>query len=256
MINKENSFNKFATAKDRVIVALDGIANLEEFKATVKQLAPIVGWFKIGTEMMFQYGAPPLIAIIKEAGAKVFCDLKLNDIPATCGKTASNFKNADMINIHCASGDEAMGFVLNAVGPETIVIGVTVLTSFDNEMCNDIFGSEVQYKVLQFAESAAQSGLDGIVCSAKDLENLKSYQLFGEIIKITPGIQPSWMQGNDQKRVMTPGEAIKAGATALVIGRAILAPPQIPASGNPEIAAKLILSEIESAMQDLSASVH
>jgi orotidine-5'-phosphate decarboxylase len=251
-MNTHNFLDKFATAKDKVIVALDGIASLDEFKATVNRLAPLVGWFKIGTEMMLQYGAPTLIAIIKEAGAKVFCDLKLNDIPATCEKTAAKFKGVDMINIHCSAGEEAMKAVLSAVGPETIVIGVTVLTSFNDAMCQDVFGSGVEYKVLQLAEQAAQSGLHGIVCSAQDL---KSYQLFWEIIKITPGIQPTWMQSNDQKRVMTPGEAIKAGATALVIGRAILTPPQIPTSGNSEIAAKLIISEILEAMNDMEIPI-
>ena len=243
---------KFNIPKDKVIVALDGIKSLEDFKALVALLSPIVGWFKIGTEAMLQYGAPILISIVKNAGARVFCDLKLHDIPATCRKTASNFRDADMINIHCSAGIEAMERTLEAVSPETLVIGVTVLTSFNEENCTNVYNSSIEAKVRSFTRKASFIGLDGIVCSPQDIESLKKFPWFENMLRITPGIQPQWMQANDPKRVMTPYEAIKAGATALVIGRAITAPPQDSlANGNPVIAARVILEEIQRALNEM-----
>lgn len=254
-MTKNAHLKQFTNPRDKVIVALDGITDLESFRSLVQLLAPIVGWFKIGTEAMLKFGAPTLIHTIKNAGGKVFADLKLNDIPATCKKTAANFTDADMINIHCSSGQEAMQEVLTTVGSNTAVIGVTVLTSLNNDDSLEIFNTGIKSKVRDFAYAAVNSELDGVVCSAQDLSDLNDNEWFHEMLKITPGIQPAWFTtSNDQKRVMTPGEAIKAGATALVIGRAITNPPKDSvAGGNPEQAAQLIVEEIAAAMNELAA---
>jgi orotidine-5'-phosphate decarboxylase len=134
------------------------------------------------------------------------------------------------------------------VKKEAKLLVVTVLTSLDEPQCLSIFGKTPQEKVIQFAQEAKEAGADGIICSAQELSYLKAHPELDSLLKITPGIRPSWAEEGDQKRTLTPKEALAAGATQLVIGRPISSPPR--GIGNPVDAVKAILAEI----QDLSAS--
>jgi orotidine-5'-phosphate decarboxylase len=126
-------------------------------------------------------------------------------------------------------------------------MGVTVLTSINNEECVSIFGNDSVTKVIQFAHRLVDAGADGIICSAQEVVFLDKYPQFGNFIKITPGVRPVWAAVGDQKRIMTPAEAIKAGADYLVIGRPITQPPA--EIGGPVEAAKRIAEEIAGALK-------
>jgi len=132
------------------------------------------------------------------------------------------------------------------------VLAVTVLTSFEENMGHLIFGGPTKAKVLQFALWAQQAGCDGIICSPQELTLLRSRPELKDMLMVTPGVRPEWAAAGDQRRIMTPGEAVKAGADYLVIGRPITKPPA-PASG-PIDAAVLIATEIEKAEKEMSAS--
>ena len=129
---------------------------------------------------------------------------------------------------------------------ESTVLAVTVLTSIDDEHCKLIYGQPAQDKVLEFALLARAVGMDGVICSPHELQYLTLQPELAGFSFVTPGVRPEWAATNDQKRVMTPGEAIKAGATALVIGRPITRPPAN--IGSPVEAVGRITQEIEEAL--------
>ena len=150
-----------------------------------------------------------------------------------------------MFNVHASAGKEA---ILQAVANKrnSLVLGVTVLTSIDGDECVSIFGEEPRDKVIEFATMLVDAEADGVICSPQELEALKVFDP-GVLLRVTPGVRPKWAAIGDQKRVMTPGEAIKAGADYLVIGRPITKPP--PEIGGPVEAAKKIAEEIVQALE-------
>ena len=232
--------------KDRLIVALD-VSSLNEAKKLIETLSPYVGYFKIGLEIMNAVGTPQIVKIIHNAGGKIFLDGKFNDIPNTVGAASKvvSHLGVEMFNVHAASGKHAIRAAAENKGTSLLLV-VTVLTSLDETDAHHIFGQETKTKILQFAEDALHAGADGLICSPKDLPYLKPYPEFSDLLKITPGIRPSWAATQDQKRTLTPSEALKAGATGLVIGRPITHPPQ--EIGSPSEAAKRILDEMEEAL--------
>lgn len=242
-----------AKAKDRVIVALD-VDSLEKAQALVKSLAPYVGCFKVGLELLTAVGAPRVVASIHNWDGEVFYDGKLNDIKQTIANTAKVVSGlgVKMFNVHASMGIEAMNAAVINKG-NSLVLAVTVLTSLEENNAHLIFGSPSKAKVLQFARDALIAGCDGIICSPQELELLGKQPELADLLKITPGVRPLWAAANDQKRVMTPGEAIKAGATALVIGRPITNPPK--EVGTSVDAVKRILEEIESALQEMEVKL-
>ena len=235
--------------KERIIVALD-VNNLEEAKKIVRQLFPYVGSFKVGLELLTAEGAPQVVELIHSLGGKVFFDGKFNDIPNTIAgavKAVAKMKVA-MLNVHASAGVEAMMSAVANKG-ESLVLAVTVLTSLEENNAHLIFGGPSKAKVLQFARDAKIAGCNGIICSPQELELLGKQKELSVLIKVTPGVRPSWAAVGDQKRIMTPSEAIKAGADMLVIGRPILQPPS--EVGKPINAAVLIATEIEKALEEM-----
>jgi orotidine-5'-phosphate decarboxylase len=233
-----------ASAKDRILVALD-VDSLDKAMPLVEKLAPYVGSFKVGLELLTSAGAPQVVRRIHDAGGSVFFDGKFDDIPATIAgaSRAVSALGVKMFNVHASCGLESMRAAASAKG-KSILLAVTVLTSIDDAASKHSFGAPALEKVLAFAEDASVAGCDGIVCSPRELEALAQNPRTARLLKVTPGIRPAWAAANDQKRALTPAEAVKKGASWLVIGRPILQPP----SGTPVDAAKKIIEEIEGAL--------
>lgn len=232
--------------KDKILFALD-VDALPKATPYIEALSPFVGAFKIGLELMNAVGTPQVVQHIHRLGGQVFVDCKLNDIPNTVRGASRVIADLGVkyFNVHASSGIEAIKAAAE-VKKEAKLLVVTVLTSLDEPQCLSIFGKTPQEKVVQFAQEAKEAGADGIICSAQELSFLKAHPDLDSLLKITPGIRPSWAEEGDQKRTLTPKEALVAGATQLVIGRPISSPPR--GIGNPVDAVKVILAEI----QDLS----
>jgi len=231
--------------QDRIIVALD-VSTLGEAEALVEALAPHVGCFKVGLQLITAVGAPQVVEFLHKRGGKVFLDGKFNDIPNTVGEAAAAASKLGvaMFNVHASCGIEAMAAAVKNKG-QSQVLAVTVLTSLEENNAHLIFGSPSKAKVIQFARDAKLAGVDGIICSPQELELLGKQKELAGLRKVTPGVRPEWAAVGDQKRVMTPGEAIRAGADYLVIGRPITQPPA--EIGGPIEAAKRITEEIKEA---------
>jgi len=237
-------------SKERLIVALDNFTtgarqvDTAYIARMVTSLRDYVGYFKIGLEAIIGIGAPDAVMAIRGSGGKVFLDGKFNDIPNTVGqasKRAAGLMGVEMFNVHASAGAKAMKAAVENKG-KAKVLAVTVLTSLDEAETMKIFGRSSRNTVEDFAHDAIQdAGVDGIICSPKELPMLK--QWFPDSMLVTPGIRPAWAATDDQKRFTTPAEAIKMGATHIVVGRPITNPPA--SIGSSVEAAKRILEEIE-----------
>ncbi len=227
------------------MVALD-VNDWAEAKKLVARLAPHVGYFKVGLELLTAVGAPAVVSHIKSCGGKLFYDGKFSDIPNTIAgaSQAAAQMGVEFFDLHANCGLESMKEAVRHK-KSSRVLAVTVLTSFDEAGCREVFGTTVRERVSSLAVLAAQATVDGIVCSAADLGFLKEVEATRKLLKVTPGIRPTWADTNDQKRIFTPKDAIAAGADYLVVGRPILNPPS--SIGSPEEAAKRIVGEIEEA---------
>ncbi len=230
--------------RDRLCVALDG-SDREWITATAGTLVSHVGWLKLGLEAFTAFG-PELVTEISDLGARVFLDLKLHDIPNTVRRAAANCAatGAAMFNIH-ASGGRAMlesarqGAMEGSTGEPPKVIAVTVLTSLDRPAIDELgFGCGPDELVVRWARLAKDVGLDGVVASALEAQAIRR-ECGPDFLIVTPGIRPNWSVTGDQKRVMTPEEAISSGADILVIGR------PITGAESPGSAARRILDELE-----------
>ena len=250
-------------AKNRIIVALD-VDSVDKAIILAKQLAPHVGYFKIGLELIYSVLAALITAedeteaaeilrkvreLFELVKGKTFTDTKLADIPNTvAGASRAIAKiGANMFNVHTSCGKEAVKQAVANRG-NSLVLGVTVLTSIGEEECVSIFGDKPGKKVVQFAKMLLEVGADGIVCSPQELELLYREPGLRRLTKVIPGVRPKWAAKGDQKRVMTPYEAIMAGATYVVIGRPITQPPV--EIGGPVQAAQKITEEIEKGIQE------
>ncbi len=242
--------------KDKIIVALD-VNSLKEAKPLIEALAEHVSCFKVGLELATAVGAPKVVKFIHDLGGKVFYDGKFSDIPNTVGRASKIISNlgVHMFNLHALCGKEAMAAAVKNKGWSK-VLAVTVLTSLSARDLYDLgypsswpaVESYDRYAevediyitslVLRMAMVARGAGVDGVICSLQELRSLRNFSF----MKIIADVCPSWATKGDQKRVMTPAEAIKAGATALVIGRPITEPP--PEIGTPVDAVKRIHDEI------------
>jgi orotidine-5'-phosphate decarboxylase len=232
--------------KDRIIVALD-VDGLDKAKSLVESLAPYVGCFQVGLELLTAVGAPKVVKFVHSLGGEVFYDGKFDDIPNTVGSAAKAVAglNVKMFNVHASAGVESMMAAVDNKD-QALVLAVTVLTSLEENNAHLIFGGPSKAKVLQLARDAKLAGCDGIICSPQELELLGKQKELDSLLKVTPGVRPKWAATGDQKRVTTPAEAIKAGATALVIGRPITKPPV--EIGAPVDAVKKIAEEIEAVL--------
>lgn len=226
----------------KLIVALD-FPELAPALALVDKLGDTVEWYKVGKQLFTHYG-PAVLQELKARGKKVFLDMKFHDIPNTVAGAVRSAAaiGADIINVH-ASGGPAMLAAAADAARETgkIVIAVTVLTSMDQEQLNAI-GLEVTpaQQVSRLARLTEESGLAGVVCSPLEIELIRR-ERSADFITVVPGIRPAGAAVGDQKRIMTPALAAKAGASYIVVGRPIIAAP------DPVAAAEAVLAELAQA---------
>lgn len=228
--------------KENIIFALDA-DSLAKVTPYIEALSPFVGIFKVGLELLTAQGAPTVINHIHRLGGQVFFDGKFDDIPHTVGAASRMVSGmgVKMFNVHASCGMDSIKAAADNKGGSLLLV-VTVLTSTSDEESKRIFGASAHEKVIQFAQDAKAAGADGIICSPQELELLAQLPDLREMLKVTPGVRPDWSEANDQKRTLTPAQAIKMGATHLVIGRPISNPPR--GIGTPVDAAKKILEEI------------
>jgi orotidine-5'-phosphate decarboxylase len=234
-------------AKDRIIVALD-VPSLEQATKAVRELSGCVGAFKVGLELITAEGSRAVVDAIHDTGSRVFYDAKFNDIPNTVAGAAKAAARLGvwMFDVHASSGPQAIAAAVANKG-SSLVVAVSVLTSLDDGLSQQIFGAPAGAKVLELARMSVQAGADGLVCSPRELSLLKADPALRSLWTIVPGVRPAWASAGDQARVMTPGEALRSGATAVVIGRPILHPPA--AIGGPRDALARIVDEIETVLQ-------
>jgi orotidine-5'-phosphate decarboxylase len=231
-------------SRDRLALALDNVSSLSALTHLIKATAPSIGVFKIGLELFTRFG-PSVCDVVREAERKIFLDLKLHDIPNTVGKAvlAALDLKVDYLTVHTQGGISMMRAAMDASmdsrREKAKIIGVTLLTSINAEGLRDelLVNRPLAEYARHLAILAVRAGLDGIVCSAADLPSVKPF-LPPDFVIITPGIRPAGSAANDQKRIATPEEAIKNGATLLVIGRAVTE------TRDPAAAAAALLAEI------------
>lgn len=229
-----------------ILIPLD-VPTSEKAIEIARDLAPHVGGFKVGLEL-FTHGGKDVVRDIQAFGKELFLDLKFHDIPNTVAKAVANATrlNVDWMTIHCAGGpemvkaaEEAAQETAASLGMKApVVLGVTVLTSMNQEQLNAIGVNDiVEDQVARLAEMAVSNGLRGLVCSPLELPRLRSI-LPDSIHLVTPGIRAKTDDMGDQKRTLGPKEAMDAGASRLVIGRPITAAP------DPSQAAKSIFESL------------
>lgn len=212
----------------RIIVALDFPAEAPAL-ALVERLDPGRCRLKVGKELFTRCG-PQLVAGLAGRGYQVFLDLKFHDIPNTVAAACAAAADLGvwMINLHASGGTAMMSAAkerLAGLGGPPLLIAVTVLTSLDaGDLAAVGCPGEPAERVLRLAELAQRAGLDGVVCSPREAEAVRRACGPGFRL-VTPGVRPAGSASSDQKRVMTPGEAVAAGADYLVIGRPITAAP-------------------------------
>lgn len=268
--------------KDRIIVALD-VDRAEAAETLVRELGLHVGLFKVGLELLMSDAPVRTVNAVHTWGGQVFLDGKFMDIPNTVAGAvrAVTRLGVRMLNVHCLGGSAMMKAAAEAAKetsaslrkPRPLVLGVTILTSLDYDdllelgllreadlptLGVDTDEDDLDAMQLAFAERrqlanvaaglafcAKRCGLDGVIASPHEIAEIRE-RCGRDFTIVTPGVRPTWAAVQDQKRVMTPGEAIKAGADYLVIGRPITKPPKD--IGTPEDAAKKITEEIAMAL--------
>ncbi|MGB3311002.1 MAG: orotidine-5'-phosphate decarboxylase [Nodosilinea sp.] len=221
------------TVDQRIIVPLD--VPSASAALTLVEALPQVSFWKVGLELFVSAG-PELIAALKARQKRVFLDLKFHDIPNTMAGAcaAAGRYGVDLMTVHTAAGQEALmaaqtaaiaGAAAAGVDPP-LVLGVTLLTSIaPNVLAEELkIPLESTSYVLQMARLAQDSGLLGAVCSPQEVSHLRRF-LPADFILVCPGVRPTWASSQDQRRTLTPLQALQAGATYLVIGRPITAAP-------------------------------
>jgi orotidine-5'-phosphate decarboxylase len=213
--------------KSKLIVALD-VDSFQEAAALVQVLHNVVDVFKVGSQLFTRVG-PRIIELIHEQGKECFLDLKFHDIPNTVAKAVESAAalRVRMLTLHTCGGAEMLRAAA-AVPNHPLLLGVTVLTSESGN---------VQAEVLRLAKLAKKSGLNGVIASPREIHPLREL-LSDKFLIVTPGIRPAKTERGDQRRTMTPAEAIIAGASYIVVGRPIVA------ADDPAREARRIVEEI------------
>ena len=236
------------TARDRLVLPLD-MDDAGKAMALARRLADWVGVFKVGPGLVLS-GGPGVIAQLKALGRAVFLDMKFHDIPETVARTCRNAVElkVDMLTVHASGGKRMVKAAADAVAAaggkgKTKVLAVTVLTSIAAKELAETMGTRetVEECVLRWAGHALDSGADGVVCSPRELVPLRAARGRG-FVTVVPGIRSAKDGPDDQRRTMPAGEAIRAGADYLVVGRPIIAAP------DPVAAAQGIIREMEEAV--------
>ncbi len=223
------------------------MSSLEEAQKLVKALSGTVNIFKVGKEL-FTSAGPDVVKMVHSHGGKVFLDLKFHDIPNTVGAACESAVKLGvfMLNVHASGGKNMMISAVQAVHKTSqekkitapLILGVTVLTSMTE---NDLREVGVKRKLKDQVEALAmlseKSGLDGVVASGQEIESIR--KVTGpKFLVVTPGVRPVWATHQDQKRIVTPREAIAKGANFIVVGR------PITQALDPKDAAKKVLGEL------------
>ena len=225
-------------AAEKIIVALD-VPTKERALELVEQLRGEISFFKIGLQLYTAEG-PEVVRAVLATGAKVWLDLKLYDIPNTVARAVESASTlgVQMLTIHLSGGSEMIRAATGAHDSDMLLLGVTVLTSSTEQTLREIgITAPVEAQVIRLAKLGAAAGIDGLVASPHEIKTLR--REFGDRIKIAvQGIRPTWADPGDQKRFMTPREAIEAGADYIGIGRPITAHAQ------PREAVRKILEEL------------
>jgi orotidine-5'-phosphate decarboxylase len=231
---------------DRLFVALD-LVELDAALKLARQLAGSAGGLKLGLEF-FQANGPAGVTKLAQTKQRLFLDLKFHDIPNTVAGAvrAAAALGPYMLNVHASGGRAMMEAAVKAAGegaaragkPKPLVVGVTVLTSLGDDDLREVGQSgPVNEQVRRLAGLARASGLDGVVCSAREVTALRA-DCGPDFKLVVPGIRPSWAASQDQKRIMGPADAVAQGADFLVVGRPITGAP------DPRAAARSIAQEI------------
>lgn len=234
---------------DYIAIALDNLEEIGRIKSLIIQTKPFCTAYKVGLELFTRYG-PSIIDCIHDSGRSIFLDLKFHDIPNTVAKAVSAVSQLGVqyCTVHTLGGKAMMNAAVTAarasrekglIPPK--LIGVTILTSIDAACLHDELNVEIslERQVQSLAGLAVSAGMDGIVCSAVDLLNVRE-QVPRSFEIITPGIRSSGSAVHDQKRVATPEEAVANGATLLVIGR------EVTLADDPSSSVREILERISS----------
>jgi orotidine-5'-phosphate decarboxylase len=226
--------------KKKIIIALD-FKTKEEAISLARSLDPALCNLKVGSQL-FTASGPQVVYELKKLGFDIFLDLKFHDIPNTVygAVQAALSMGIWMLNVHISGGTEMMRSARLAVSKEEVpplLIGVTILTSLSKEEASELGIDDVKLKVMDFAKLAKVNKLDGIVCSPREIIQVKK-ELGDDFMVVTPGIRLQLLQKDDQKRISTAQEAITNGADFIVLGR------PITLSNNPNKALEELLAQI------------
>jgi orotidine-5'-phosphate decarboxylase len=215
--------------KSKLIVALD-VKSYQDAVSLILAMKDVVDIFKVGSQLFTRVG-PRIIKFLHEQGRECFLDLKFHDIPHTVAKAVESATalRVHLLTLHTSGGAEMLEAAA-AIPNHPLLLGVTVLTSVDGN---------VQAEVLHLAKLAKASGLNGVIASPHEIHMIRE-AVGKDFLIVTPGIRPSWAEAGDQKRMMTPAEAVAAGADYIVVGRPIIA------SNDPAQAAARVLEEMAS----------
>jgi orotidine-5'-phosphate decarboxylase len=237
--------------KEKIILALD-LSTVAEAKKAIETFRDEVGAFKIGLQLFTLAGAS-FVRELTGARVKIFLDLKFHDIPNTVSSAAVEAARMGvwMFNVHALGGSEMMRATVERVRETCVkeklaqpkMIAVTVLTSSDQETLHEVgIETEVSRQVLNLAQLASECEMDGVVASPREIALIRDGVKRENFLLVTPGVRPAFATTDDQKRVMTPAEAIAAGSDYLVIGRPVLKAPE---TLGPIGAIRAIVEEME-----------
>lgn len=235
----------------RLVFPLD-VSHLAEARRWVRRLAGLVGVFKIGLELFTAEGPAAVEMVREEAEAEIFLDLKLYDIPATVAGAvrAASRLGVDMLTVHVGGGRPALREAVRAAEGGLRILAVTLLTSLTRADLMEVGWSpelarDMREAALRLSLLAYRCGVHGVVCSAKEVSVIK--EAFPHLLAVVPGVRPAWLEddlADDQRRIASPGEAVRAGADYLVVGR------PIRESRDPRGVAQRILEEMAQALAE------
>jgi len=237
--------------QNKLIVALD-VETVDQARQLVASLRGIPALFKIGSQL-FTSAGPDFVRELVQAGDKIFLDLKFHDIPNTVAAASveATRLGVSMFNVHAFGGGAMLRRTVDAVAEcamreglaRPAILGVTVLTSSNDATLEEIGIREKPAEIVaRLAQLTAHSGLDGVVASAREVSLIRKVVTEPGFLIVTPGVRPGGTNNDDQARVMSPREAIAAGADYLVVGRPIIAAP------DPAGAAQSIIDEMQSSV--------
>ena len=235
--------------KDYIIFPLD-LPTSREAISYVEALRDNVGLFKVGLELFISQGPEILKSIRNLTDAGIFLDLKLHDIPATVQRAfmAASAHRPEFVTVHCDEGDDVLRGVAEENPGGTKILAITVLTSLSQEKLKGLgyaheYANDISALVLLKARMAKAAGCQGVVCSGLEVDRVRQ-EIGPDMIIVTPGIRPAWtvVEKDDQKRIVTPADAIRNGSDYVVIGR------PIRDAKDPKDAAKRVAEEIEAAL--------